>query len=844
MATGEHQIDLVALLGSVPVEGAVFTTFTLSLSWFEVYLLRRLERQGARRVAILADVEGVAMSLREGLARGPGLRYGLESIRLAGGTFHPKVALAWGGERIVLAVGSGNLTLPGMQRNLECWDVLVHGWRDVPARAQLSRSVASGVDGFLATLASKLDAGAWTTGLLAQARAVLGAAGSSLPERDDVWWLDSGRRPIGEQVVEVMGTAPRQLEFLSPFHDPSGVAVLDLARQTGVSGLTLLYADDTAFPLARARREWPGGIGSRAIVAKARPLHAKVYRWRSAEESWLLSGSANATRAALWTTNNVEACLLRRAPRGAWDTLLASTAGTPLERPPPPPVAAAAPLRILHARASERGVAVRLETTASRAPATVRVSYLESECEETLAWSGGAVLLRLPSDHDPLRPTPLRVEAEAEIEGVTVRARAWVSFEAWLEASPSWRRVVSAWARLLRNEGDDEEEEIELLSVFAEEHGRTLGTLGAVPRRAGGGDGGTSKDSDIPVPVRLLNLAANRDHVSGELGAGSASPSTIDGVLAAMRSAFRALGEPAARSGDADDDSDAAEAPPPRQASQRARDALDAFEQRFLDHSRSLSGRPASASRVLAYAGLCARIALRLRARDERRDLIWRTADRWVRALLLPRAAGAPLLSVLSPPDAETPREVLAWFAGLVAALLWRADGGRLDGDVSLATDRSLLGAGPLREALATLRRFEPDVIARAAFPGEMARMMVDPPSSPSALLAAASAAPAPSDRMRWLLNLARGGAARRPLAALETDAEAAGLGALTADEQELLREARRDRPPVVAFPWAQLCPACGGTLSVVTRSRLGGRAPARCTSMRCAVWVVPSEGA
>ncbi len=82
-------VNIVDLLGKCPAEGALFTTFTLSLAWFEVYLLRQLERNGVRRVAILADPTGIQSSLREGLVSGPGIHYALEPVRQRPGFFHP-----------------------------------------------------------------------------------------------------------------------------------------------------------------------------------------------------------------------------------------------------------------------------------------------------------------------------------------------------------------------------------------------------------------------------------------------------------------------------------------------------------------------------------------------------------------------------------------------------------------------------------------------------------------------------------------------------------------------------------------------------------------------------------
>ena len=59
------------LVSSHPWRRVAFTTYALSLSFFEAVLLDALVRGGGREALILADVEGVSMALgeRAGLAR-------------------------------------------------------------------------------------------------------------------------------------------------------------------------------------------------------------------------------------------------------------------------------------------------------------------------------------------------------------------------------------------------------------------------------------------------------------------------------------------------------------------------------------------------------------------------------------------------------------------------------------------------------------------------------------------------------------------------------------------------------------------------------------------------------
>ncbi len=72
-----------------------------------------------------------------------------------------------------MAVGSGNLTLPGMQRNLETWDVLLGGYPETPDEHQLSRGVAEAALEFLGSLRGEIDKEAWAQNAIREAAAAL-----------------------------------------------------------------------------------------------------------------------------------------------------------------------------------------------------------------------------------------------------------------------------------------------------------------------------------------------------------------------------------------------------------------------------------------------------------------------------------------------------------------------------------------------------------------------------------------------------------------------------------------------------------------------------------------------
>jgi hypothetical protein len=109
----------LSLVATHPWRRAVFTTYALSLSFFEAVLLDALVRGGAREALILADVEGIRMALSEQGARRVGKDYDVEPLAVRGGVFHPKISVLTADDECHLLVGSGNLTFGGWGGNFE-----------------------------------------------------------------------------------------------------------------------------------------------------------------------------------------------------------------------------------------------------------------------------------------------------------------------------------------------------------------------------------------------------------------------------------------------------------------------------------------------------------------------------------------------------------------------------------------------------------------------------------------------------------------------------------------------------------------------------------------------------
>jgi hypothetical protein len=306
-------IDPLRLVSSHPWQRAAFTTYALSLSFFEAVVLDALLRGGANAQAvILADVMGVRESLSEQGAHRVGRDYEVEPVAVTGGVFHPKISVLASDDECHLLVGSGNLTFNGWGGNCEILEHL-H-----PAFA--ADAIADAGDFFeLLAVTDRVRFGAGEH--CAATAAVLRRAVQGRTGDGTIRLLHSLDRSIAEQVAQVaadMGGAQR-LVVAAPFWD-SGAALDNLCRALGLQEV-LVHAHTKGCVEGTVGANWPRNatVPVRAVRVAAmdgpaeakRPLHAKALEILCRRGRVLVSGSANGTRAALGSNGNVEACVMR-----------------------------------------------------------------------------------------------------------------------------------------------------------------------------------------------------------------------------------------------------------------------------------------------------------------------------------------------------------------------------------------------------------------------------------------------------------------------------------------------------------------------------------------------------
>lgn len=539
------------LISAAPWKRAAFTTYALSLSFFEAVLLDALLRGGGRNALVLADPEGVRAGLSEEGARRVGRDYEIEPVACTNhGVFHAKVCALFSEDDAHLLVGSGNLTFAGWGGNLELVEHL-H-----PSFAADAFDDAADFFGQISASAQIITTAGPACETIA---ASLRRSAQGQPRPGNVRMVHSLDAPIAEQLAlyaEDLGGVTR-MTAVSPYYD---------LRAEGLNALAALLEIDEAHLHAhragtvrgQGSNAWPfeGGKRWKAIDAADafgqddRPLHAKSIELVCRKGRLVLSGSANVTHAGLFG-RNVEAGVLRvqRGSKNYWVTAPATApARLPADEQDENDAVASA-VGVLGASLegetiTGRTLAPRLSGSANAVLRTPRGSHML-----------GSVLI---SDDGHFEVDAPRIEFESWengrlILGLEQDGRRWegsVSIAAALELI---RRTGSIAPRLMAMLAGTETptDVAAILAWFREDPSRMPASLGI----GGGGSTGGPNESEGAVTLADLKAAGLGAQSFSGASDGEAT-SAWRHSMALIRAVFRQSRGPWGGGGETDDDDD------------------------------------------------------------------------------------------------------------------------------------------------------------------------------------------------------------------------------------------------------------------------------------------------
>lgn len=314
---------LTDLLKAVKPERALFTTFTLSLSWFEAFCLPVLKLGACEQIDLLVDSREANKLNEETSSVYAGNAFRIIPVHMSkSGIFHPKIAYLQGEQDDTLVIGSGNLTHPGQGGNLEVIDAVnakehPHVFEEFAEFAKLFTKRPG-----LAAASMKALTYYATRAQTAAKR----ASGFARERARSAWFIHTLSDPAQSQLAllaQEQLDSPVELTVLSPYHTPSGAAIKALAESCGVSrsrvGLRVEYRAGAkeellVSPFEKNAKEKPKRLSY--VVAETgltpRFAHAKCFEVKGSDGYLVMTGSVNATWQSLCETRNVEVALVRR----------------------------------------------------------------------------------------------------------------------------------------------------------------------------------------------------------------------------------------------------------------------------------------------------------------------------------------------------------------------------------------------------------------------------------------------------------------------------------------------------------------------------------------------------
>jgi hypothetical protein len=302
-------------------KSAVFTTFTLSLTYLESHVLPRLRQRGCESLHVFADTAGYRDSLIERRAQAIGRDYSVVPVLVRTGIFHPKLIHlhAAEGDADLLLVGSGNLTYSGHGGNVEVLDALT------PAKHKTAYKQAAE---FMRRLVANHRVDIPDPNALVESADRLEDVASRGGDEGNVEFIDSldrsGFVQFAERAQQISPTWD-ELVVLSPYHHHKAQPVRKLVDALGAKKLVVGVStanEPSPFPFDEEL-----GVAvttQRPVVPQGtnRRLHAKWFEVRNHGHALTLTGSFNATLQSFCSTDNVECGVLRHSavPLDSWET--------------------------------------------------------------------------------------------------------------------------------------------------------------------------------------------------------------------------------------------------------------------------------------------------------------------------------------------------------------------------------------------------------------------------------------------------------------------------------------------------------------------------------------------
>lgn len=303
--------NILTLLGrdSSKYHSCIITSYSFDFTFFENRILPMLHRAGISNVIVFVDAAMLEIHLG---AEHPGFltsrrSYSLVPVAMKG-AFHPKILLAVGKTKGMLAVGSGNFTSSGIQSNEEIWSAFHYSnkLRECGpiffSAEQFLKQLYKGAIGInLEKIKWAYQNSEWVGNLVED-------RGQSIPlefrNLSFSFFSTNADKSLLKGLMNSLPQGPVKIKVLSPFYNKNGGFIHDLHKAIKPQSIlcivdsergTLPYKTDFGDDISFC--DWQ----SLNIRSQHHRMHAKAFQFEYDSETYFFLGSANATSEA-WGT--------------------------------------------------------------------------------------------------------------------------------------------------------------------------------------------------------------------------------------------------------------------------------------------------------------------------------------------------------------------------------------------------------------------------------------------------------------------------------------------------------------------------------------------------------------
>jgi hypothetical protein len=318
------------LLKEIPsgkFHSAIFTTYSINLYYLEQQVLSLLGSKGIHYISVLADSQMLSKQLENycAFSQTKKRNYSLHGIQ-SKGAFHPKLIFLIGSNSMLLLLGSGNLTTTGHGKNLETWNsIYVDSNNDskIGFLYQVWEYLNEIQFDLGESVQNKLNSIRENSELLSNIDSSKVKTSYQIENGFEISYLTSNtKNSIFSQLIGHLITEDIQrIYILSPYYDSKGTFINLLYEKFHPNEINVIlqkkfgsapynmkdhpaihYYDWEEVPTEKFKQDY---------------FHSKNIIFETKHNSYLLSGSANASIAAFGYLNkkaiNDEACILYKS---------------------------------------------------------------------------------------------------------------------------------------------------------------------------------------------------------------------------------------------------------------------------------------------------------------------------------------------------------------------------------------------------------------------------------------------------------------------------------------------------------------------------------------------------